>query len=199
MGDSQPVLTDLSAARFAEAIDANTFALFSSFGQLDGAEIDDSATMLRYYTGIPHPFFNGVARARLTPENAASAIDKTVQYFRERGKPIAWWIGPTTQPDDIGRYLEKAGLRLFISDSPGMALDMSLLPAELAPLPGVAIERVLDNASAETWGDTLVSIYQMHDPARDSWVAEVKGLDRIQIRLSVPISPGWMGSRSLRR
>lgn len=173
MNGEEAILRDLSAPRLIEAIEDNVVALSRAYGRMAGAELDESPEMLRFYTGIAYPFFNGMARTRLTHgghERTEAEIKKTLDYFAPRGAPLYWWAGPSTQPADLDRHLLAAGFQVNLLDCPGMAIDLGVLPAEDAPLAGLVIERVHDPKTLETWSRTFIASYSMSEPVAEAWV-----------------------------
>jgi GNAT superfamily N-acetyltransferase len=172
MNVEETILRDLSAPRLIDAIEGNTIALARAFGGMAGAELDDGPEMLRFFTGVGYPFFNGVARTRLaqdTSEGIAAEIKRTLDYFEPRGAPIYWWAGPATRPTELDHHLLAAGLQVNLRDCPGMAIDLSVLPAEAASLAGLEIEPVRDQATLETWCHTFIASYGMPDPVGEAW------------------------------
>ena len=99
------ILKDSSTPRLIAAIEANLFELLAGWGRSPLGELHDGPDMMRYVTGIPHPLFNGVFRARFDQGGIDPGIDETLRYFRFRQLPMTWWFTPSTRPSDLGERL----------------------------------------------------------------------------------------------
>jgi ribosomal protein S18 acetylase RimI-like enzyme len=66
------------------------------------------------------------------------------------GFPMAWLIGPSTRPVDLGSRLEAYGWMLE-DEAPGMAIDLETLAGSLSSPASLTIERVQDEETLRTW------------------------------------------------
>lgn len=156
------ILQDLSTARLISAIEENLFAVFSAYRQWPQAEVHDEAEMLWINTDVPFPLFNGVLRTRLAPASIDAAIQSLIAQAAARNMPRLWWTGPTTQPADLGKHLERHG---FVSEGqlPGMAIDLAHLNENL-PMPGgLSVQRVTDDATLKQWGQVCAAGFGLPD------------------------------------
>ncbi len=65
--------------------------------------------LLGMMTDLPDPMLNAVYQAIFLPEQAEvrSGVERVLHRYRSRGcLPITWFVTPSTQPRDLGRYLE---------------------------------------------------------------------------------------------
>lgn len=144
------VLQDLSPPALVRAIEASMLDLYRNYGRSPLAELDDRPDLLRLTTGVPVPVFNAVVWARFTTRDADERIAAALAPFRERRVAALWWIGPSSEPPDLGARLQRHGLTPA-GDEPGMAADLATLP-EPPPLPrGVAIEPAADERALARW------------------------------------------------
>ena len=116
--------------------------------------------MLRVKTGLPHEFLNAIMRARIPETDPATAIDSALEIFRADGTPMMWWVGPSTEPSNLGKYLENCGLA-HVGDLSGMAIDLESLQVTPAIPRELSIEPVRDAATLEMWTRALASDYDM--------------------------------------
>lgn len=144
------ILQDLSVPALARANEENLRETFGSFGRLPQVDVLDERGIFRFATGIPHPTFNGVLRSRLAPADADSRIEETLGFFRARGLPITWWLGPSSKPADLAARLEAHGL-VHVFDSPGMAIDLRTI-GETFPSPqGLVLSEVASPEMLREW------------------------------------------------
>ena len=139
------LLHDLSAPALAAAIEANHAEAYADFGRASRTECRAEPDFLSVISGIPHPIFNAVCRARLAAETLPDRIEAALAPFQARAIPMHWMIGPTTEPSELGRHLEARGL--IHRPMPGMAADLLALHEDGTMPHGFTIETV---GSAET-------------------------------------------------
>lgn len=187
------ILTDLSASALALAVEANLYALFESFTPMWGVEMRQTSDSMSYRAqGILSPMFNGVARCHFSPTRPETNIDELIAYFKNQQIPYwFWWLGPTTQPRDLGKYLEQRGFIPYEIDAPGMAVDLQTLPEQLSTPPDFRVTRVRDEAALNTWAQTFITAFEVPEFAGQSWVdASLRfGIDQTPWQLYI----GWLG------
>lgn len=161
------ILTDFTTTILAEAVESNLAEQFAYFRHSPRAEVEDTPELLRYVSGIPIPEYNGVIRARfapgLPPEKLAARIAAAITPFAARRQPFFWWIGPTTQPADLGSRLAAAGFSQA-GDGPGMAADLHALREDGPVPPGLEIVRVGENGTLRHWVETAGAGYGEPEP-----------------------------------
>lgn len=135
--------------KVVKALEANLFSFFTNFGRTRFGEINESSNLLYFSTGTGSLFHNGVFRARLQVEEVEGAIAKVIEYFAAKQAPFCWWTTNSTQPAELGKYLEAQGLK-YLSEFPGMAIDLSNLPSRSCPT-DLEIIRVEDRTALESW------------------------------------------------
>jgi GNAT superfamily N-acetyltransferase len=154
--------TTLSPDDISRAIDlswCDYFVLIKDFAEV---EYYDGPDMLRFFTGLPHPFMNSIFRARLRGEKADEVIEANLERARRRHLPVMWWVGPLTQPADMGSRLEAHGFKLDEVEI-GMALGLENLDESLANLPGLSIRRVQNEGDLEDFLTVFRSGFEMEE------------------------------------
>jgi ribosomal protein S18 acetylase RimI-like enzyme len=109
--------------------------------RLPGMCVRDEADLLVVDSGLPCDTFNKICRARLEEGSADARIGEAVAYFRQRGRPFTWWVGPGSRPLDLGARLERAGL-VAAERELGMVAGPGDLLAERPAAEGLEIRRV---------------------------------------------------------
>jgi len=137
------ILTHLSDPRLGEVIDQLWFEHYKYYGSTADCEILADPFLKVVNLKCPHPFFNCVFLARLTPELLDQKINQARTYFQEWNLPFHWRIGPCTRPPDLGEHLEAYGLN-HLGDMPGMAVELQAMNEEFSRLEGFTIEQVRD-------------------------------------------------------
>jgi GNAT superfamily N-acetyltransferase len=132
-----------------QALEANLLSYFTSFGRTSLGEVNEGPTLLYCSTGIGSLFHNGVFRTQLQESEVEEAIAQVVEYFTAKQVPFCWWTSNSTQPADLGKYLEVQGLQAM-GNFPGMAIDLSNLGSRECPQ-DLEIIRVEDRTTLESW------------------------------------------------
>ncbi len=185
---TETILTNPTEAQLAAVVEENLFALFQAMATtLPGSEIEEGQTLSRHLTFPSNPMFKGVWRTRLAEAEVDEAIDETLAWFKARQAPfIFWWIGPGTQPDDLGQRLMARGLLSMEEQmqelaagivqtelgAPGMGAnlhDMNEAALTQTP-PGFVIEEVQTEASLYDFKQVFVESYEIPNWAGQAWV-----------------------------
>ncbi|MBM3238718.1 GNAT family N-acetyltransferase [Candidatus Poribacteria bacterium] len=144
------VIKDLSSPELVPALENNMFEFWSTYGRATGRGLYIGKDYIRVLTGIPFPIFNGVFRAQLSPETIDDAISDTLAAIKTWKVPLFWWVGPGTQPSNLGEHLERHGFH-YTGSMPGMAIDLSILKEDGPQPHNFTIRPVENNETLETW------------------------------------------------
>lgn len=158
------ILTDTSLASLARAVELSRSEMLRNYGRSPLAELSEGPDLVRVCTGVPHPFFNGVLRARLAPEQVQAAIDAATTYFRERCAIWGWVVGPGTEPVDLAERLQARGLESGHAGI-GMGIDLQTLREGVAPA-GLEIVRIGDAETQATFVRMYVTGFGMDAAVR---------------------------------
>ncbi|MBN1428577.1 MAG: GNAT family N-acetyltransferase [Anaerolineae bacterium] len=147
------ILTNFSDADLTTAIESNLFEMFRVlYGYLPNPMYRDGPDATWFMSDLPLIEFNGVFHARLSPDSLDTQIREIVANFKAQNKPMVWWTGPSTQPENLGTHLQACGL-LHVDDSPGMAIVLDdLKHKELPSNPSLTIKRVSSPDDMKQWG-----------------------------------------------
>ena len=148
MGD---ILTDPAAPSLVGAIRANMREWLRYIGSSPQAELHEGPELTWLLTGTPTPTLNTVLRTDADPGNVDVLIESTLAHFRAKDAPrFSWWVGPDTNPADLGQHLADHGLTYW-EGSAGMAADLLEL-SEDSPAPAdLEIEHVQDRDTLTRW------------------------------------------------
>ncbi|MBO0780534.1 MAG: GNAT family N-acetyltransferase [Ktedonobacteraceae bacterium] len=144
------IATDLSPAALIAAIEANLWEAARIWARLLDSEIIETKEHTCFISGMPFSMFNGVIRARFSSETANDGMAALFNKFEQRSVPFSWLISPSTQPADVEQHLVNRGFKLD-EEEIGMAIDLSLLPSDLALPPGLRIVEVDNKTILEGW------------------------------------------------
>jgi len=147
------IIDDIGSTALLPALDANMAAFYTAYGRAPGGIVHDTTDVVWFYTGIPVPLFNGVLSAQLTVAGVTATIAQLNAAIAARGAPALWWIGPRTQPEQIGSLLVHHGLHVA-GEVPGMALDLGALDSRLDLPPEVTIQPVHGADMQALWART---------------------------------------------
>jgi ribosomal protein S18 acetylase RimI-like enzyme len=163
------IQTDTSAEALVTAIRANMGDLFRLMSRAATEEHLENEKFTRWYTPIPHPWFNGVLSTKPYEASDNTFIEATIQYFRDKGVlTFTWWMDPPLQSPDWKTALSKHGFS-FSDDTPGMAVDLHTLNTSQPPVDGLEIRIVTDEESLRTFTNIFTRGYGL--PA--AWEASI--------------------------
>ncbi len=132
------------------AMEDNIQEAWIRLGRGLGAEVHDEPELLWFVSGIPFHLANGVVRAHFLSDVGEATLDERIEQLTAHGVPMAWLVGPSTQPADLGSRLERHGW-LHDDEAPGLAVDLHSLHEPLSLPPHIIIERVSDEETLKTW------------------------------------------------
>ncbi len=140
---------DLSTPALSKVIDDNLIAKSLSFARLLGGEVNEGNPYW-FVTGAAMPDNNGIVRADFDPGAVNERIQEALAPFQSRSLPVTWWVGPTSAPSNLGRFLQPAGFS-HNRDMIGMAMDLAALRERELPMPGLTFERVAHKEALLEW------------------------------------------------
>jgi GNAT superfamily N-acetyltransferase len=143
-------IEDLSDARLLAALDANMTSFWLPYGRATRSRFATDQSAYWFYTGVPHPLFNGVMSVRLKPEAVKPLVETFRTLIQEGGAPALWWVGPLSRPDDLGARLEALGLQPA-GEAPAMAMELVRLPQAASPIPGFTVKPVENIEARALW------------------------------------------------
>lgn len=146
------IIPDLSSGGLVPALETNMYEFFKPWGRTPQTELWEDSGLIQVITDMPFDLLNGIFGARLAPERVDAVIEATVARLASRQVPGLWWTGPSTQPPDLGRYLEGHGF-VHRGDTPGMAVDLLALETDHPRPSDLTIERVEDREMLRTWAE----------------------------------------------
>lgn len=143
------ILEDFSISSLLAAMEANVHKAWIRLARGLGATVHDEPQLLWFFSGIPFHLANGMMHARFPSDGVEEAFEERLKQVTAPRVPLAWLIGPSTHPKDLGNYLQERGW--MRDDAPGMVIDLQSLHEQPLLPPHLAIERVHDGETLRTW------------------------------------------------
>jgi ribosomal protein S18 acetylase RimI-like enzyme len=167
------IQTDTSDEALITVTRANMGDLFRLISSATPEEHFENEKFTRWYTPLPHPWFNGVLSTKPFEAADEAFIVETIQYFRAKGiHSFTWWMDPPLQASDWKAALSKHGFG-FDHDTPGMALDLHMLNESQPPVEGLEIRETTDSESVRVWANVFTIGYGLppdwEDRVFDLW------------------------------
>jgi ribosomal protein S18 acetylase RimI-like enzyme len=144
------MLKDFSTSSVIDAMEINAHEAWLCFAHVLGAIVYDEPHMLWFFSGLPFHLANGIVNARFDEEHLEEILDKRLQQLAAKQVPMAWLIGPSTRPKDLGRRIQVHGWMLG-DEAPGMAIELEALDESFSSPPSLTIERSHDAETLRTW------------------------------------------------
>jgi hypothetical protein len=86
------ILTEISDEASILASKRNLYRFFGYLRQWEAAEFYESSGLWRWWTPLPHPWFNGVLSQQPPTGDAKELINETLAYFNGKDRPVfTWW------------------------------------------------------------------------------------------------------------
>jgi GNAT superfamily N-acetyltransferase len=158
------VVQRASAPGILEALDAQGVETTELWTTWRGGRIHRDSDMMRFVSGEPVFFANGVVGARLRSEEADRRIEETTAFFEREGVPWGWWVSPLTAPPDIEERLQGRGFHIQ-EEIPRYAAEIDRVAAGTGPPDGLVTLRVADEADQAEWLDVMARGF-VQDEAR---------------------------------
>ena len=138
-----------------KAIEENQFSFFRSFRDWPRIKVHDENDMRWLESDIPFPPLNGVWHTQLESEKVEATIQSLIEQAKSRNVPMLWWVGPTSQPTDLGSHLKRQGF-VSMGQGPGMIIDLTTLNEHVSLPENLTIQKVTDHELLKTWGEVFV-------------------------------------------
>lgn len=146
------ILQDFTPSRIQQAIDDYKIAYGTLFSTLPGATLHHDPGIRWFETNIPLGLFNGVLYTNLPPIALADEIERIKAHFEQRHLPFLWHVGPTSQPANLGDFLQARDIvHDEDEDEPGMAVDLLALNEDLPASSSITIQQVTSREQVEQW------------------------------------------------
>jgi len=161
-------LQDFSTPSLIQALEANINAQIPlMYADMPGVETFAEPGLLGMMTELPDPMLNAVylyqAAFPSEPAEVQRGVARMLDRYRARGcLPMTWFVTPSTQPADLGRYLEAQQL-VHIGRTPGMAADLWAVE-EQPPPAGLVIAQVGNEKQLRQWLHPVTVSFEL-DPA----------------------------------
>jgi len=169
-------IEDIASEELVTALEANMIGFWSAYGRANQRTLHASSELVWFYTGVPSPLFNGVLFAQLKPHKVKAAVDSLQAKIRQQRAPALWWIGPFSQPAQLGSLLEGYGLHP-VGEVPGMAIELAAVANQLDLLSGFTIQKVTTKDLQAVWARTAAAGTGFSDSATDALVQLEASLD----------------------
>ena len=146
------IQTDLSEDALVNAIRGNLSGFFRFLTRkLPASDRFENDKFARWYTPVSHPWFNGFVCSATPSQADEDFIQETIQYFKERRVGIfTCWLEPNLNRSDWESFLANFGFG-FSDGTPGMAVDLLILPKSPSITDGLEIHIVEDETELRTW------------------------------------------------
>ena len=188
------ILQDLSPTSLVNAIEENLFSWIPLFGRIWEARVHDPPGVKRSISDIPLSLFNSIMDAQLEQEKVDSTIQYIVSDARSRNVPLLWWVGPSTHPADLVKYLGKFGFAVDDASS-GMAVALEDLIESLPVPAGFSITHAQDDASWWEWCRTMMVGFEAPaakvEFAVNSWHYLISRVNPVTTRAYI----GWLNGK----
>jgi GNAT superfamily N-acetyltransferase len=144
------MLKEFSVSSVVDAMEINTHEAWICFAHVLGATVYDEPHMLWFFSGLPFHLANGIVNARFPEDHLEEILDERLQQLAAQQVPMAWLVGPSTRPVDLGSRLQAHGW-MPGDEAFGMAIELQTLDESFSQPPSLTIEQIHDAETLRTW------------------------------------------------
>jgi ribosomal protein S18 acetylase RimI-like enzyme len=146
-----------TSTTYAIMIEANLIDRARNFALLPGGKIN-GPDPLWYTTECTLPECNGVLQANFGVKEIDRRIEEALALFNEENLPVTWYVGPSTTPQNLGKYLQKHGCTHDL-ELLGMAVNLEKLAKFKGELldTGLEFKEVESKKDLKKWFEILSS------------------------------------------
>jgi ribosomal protein S18 acetylase RimI-like enzyme len=161
------IQNDVSDAALVIAIRANMSDFFRHVSRSILEEGFENKKFTRWYSPLPHPWFNGVLSSAQFEEADDAFVEETIQHFGSKQvDTFTWWMEPPLKPSDWEPVLTKHGFG-YSDSTPGMAVELQALKEPAETVPGLEVRVVADKESLHDWVKVFVNGYGLPSNWKD--------------------------------
>lgn len=153
------------SVEMARLIEENLSAKSMSFANLPGGKIE-MGNPTWFMSGIDRHTYNGITKVRLTTQELDKQIDQCLEPFRQSHIPLTWWVGPLSEPENLGRVLQTHGF-CHNRDMIGMAARLENLIEFIPPKMEYSFEPVLSTDELKEWMPLFMDTFGVPMEDRD--------------------------------
>lgn len=141
--------TRLSSADFARLVEENLSAKSHDFAKLPRGRFH-VGNPTWFTSGLDRIGYNGITCAQFSSEKLDLQIKDALEPFRHTATPLTWWVGPLSEPANLGRLLQAHGLT-HNRDMIGMAAELERLSDFTPPALDYSFELVNTPSELVAW------------------------------------------------
>lgn len=153
------ILRDATKAQLVDATERQWYNTLKLFGACKNVVFESKEHYNLLETGLPFSLMNSISDIHLPMNKVDESIEESVRYFSSKNLPMHWFIGPSTNPNNLGETLIKHGLKKGDTPMPGMYLNLSDMKENYKQPNNLEIVKVDDEETLETWSRTMVVGY----------------------------------------
>lgn len=165
-------LAEYDAREIAEVIETNDTEFCCHWAQAAEVELTREEYWYRLSSAISHPYFNSIFEATIPPDEISEAIQRALTYYRSKNLPMCWWVGPQSQPDDLGKLLVDRGLTHVATE---VVMAMRPFEADYERVSDeVEVQAVTSATDLRTWVEVMTSVYDLPNFTQEPWFQILK-------------------------
>ncbi len=165
-------MSEYDARKIAEVIETNDTEFCCHWAQASEVELIREDYWYRLSSAISHPYFNSIFEATIPPAEIAEAIERALSYYRGENRPMSWWVGPRSQPIDLGKLLVNRGFTHVVTE---VAMAMRPFEADYERVSDeVEVQAVTAVTDLRTWVEVMTSVYDLPEFTQEPWFQILK-------------------------
>lgn len=165
--DERIMLAGCSADEIIRANERNYAAYITAYSVANHGEVSHSRELTWVYSGLKHPYLNGVLDCHLSAGQAREMAPSLLASFRTRPERAVWLVTTSSTPTDLSNILVANGCEHW-SRELGMALDLDHTPPDaLAPNLSIA---PIGSQQVAAWTEIYAQVFELEPAIRDDYL-----------------------------
>ncbi len=119
-----------------------------------GVEMHYSTEKTQLFTGIEHPFFNGILRSVMPLTVASKRVNDVIQQYKERSLPFRWLVSRKPKPGNLRTILVNHGLH-HTHTLCGLVHTLDFFPQPYQTHEGVKFQQTTNHDTMDVWSETF--------------------------------------------
>jgi len=143
-------------------VHANMIECWTTLSSTEFVQVHSDGDAVFVETPMKDAFLNCVLEANFNPVGLEKRVDEICAWYKERGIPFCWWLGPQSSPESIEDILSAKKFQYF-GEVVGMVMDSADLTDAQELSSNIHVEQVNNPDLLDQWIKPLKAAFAFSD------------------------------------